>query len=147
MAMKGFDQIKRNLEQLTEDIAVKKPTQTIVAILQVASNISMKYAPIEYSTLVNSRKTRVFAEGDTIAGTLGYYVEYAASLNNPRKGSKLDGWQPVPQSKKKTRKTGKNAGKARASNPLAGQGFLNKGFESEEAKREIQIVITEINKV
>ncbi len=147
MAMKGFDQLKRNLEQLTEDIEVKKPTQTIVAILQIASNISMKYAPIEYSTLVNSRRTRVFAEGDTIVGTLGYYVDYAAALNNPKKGSKLDGWKPVPQSKKKTRKKGKKAGKARASNMIARQGFLTDAFESEEAKREIQIVITEINKV
>ncbi len=137
MAMKGFDQLKRNLEQLTEDIEVKKPTQTIVAILQIASNISMKYAPIEYSTLVNSRRTRVFADGNKIAGTLGYYVEYAGALNNPKKGGKLDGWKPRPANKKK----------GPGENLNARQGFLTDAFESEEAKREIQIVITEINKV
>lgn len=131
MSLKGFSSLVSNLESFSKDIEVKKPVQTINAILQVASAISVQYAPVEYSVLINSRRQRVDNVGGKIVGVFGYYTDYAAYLNfSPD-------WSPRPPERK--------AGPSW--NPNATMGFIQKGFESSEARAQIQKVITEVNKI
>lgn len=131
MPIKGDRQLVSNLKKIAKDIEVHAPVRTINAILQVAENISMQYAPIEYSTLVNSIRRRVEVRGDEVVGVLGYYTSYASFLNFNQD------WNPRPPEQK--------AGPGY--NPNATYGFLQKGFTSPEAKAEISVVIREINKL
>lgn len=131
MAIKGGRNLVSNLKKIAHDIEVVKPVQTIQAILTVAANISHKYAPLEYGTLVNSRRQSIKKVGDRIVGTLGYYTDYAAHLNfDPN-------WSPRHPSMKK----------GPAWNPNATNHFLEAGFRSAEAQAEIRKIILEVNKL
>lgn len=131
MPVRGDKRLIGNLKKITEDIKIHAPLRTINGILQVAQNISMKYAPVEYSTLVNSIRRKVEVRGDEVVGVLGYYTSYAAYLNfNPN-------WSPRPPSMKS----------GPTWNPEATAHFVEKGFTSPEAQREIKVVIKELNKL
>lgn len=131
MPVKGHRELKRNLNSFAEDVKIKMPEQTITAVLQIGAQISRKYAPIEYSTLVNSVRQTVKNVGGNVVGTLGYYTSYAHWLNfNPD-------WSPRPPERKQ----------GPAWNPNATPHFLEAGFTSSEAKRAIKSIIKEVNEV
>lgn len=131
MPIKGDRHLVSNLKSIAKDIEVHAPLRTINGILQVAQNISMRYAPVEYSTLVNSIRREVKVKGNEVVGVLGYYTSYAAHLNFN------EDWKPRPPEKK--------AGPGY--NPNATAHFVEAGFTSPEAKAEIQVVIRELNKL
>ena len=106
------------------------------AVLSNAGVISITYAPLAYGTLRNSQYSKVTASQYKVTGELGYTVNYAAALNNKKN------WKPKPPPKYGNEKRGIPG--APAWNPNATYQFLNKGFESYEAKLGIDKLALEI---
>lgn len=127
MPIRGVDTVKRNLRQTFRDIHEKKAVQFVNAVLSIGETESKEFAPVEYSTLVNSIIKDVVVGTNRVNGSLSYNTRYAAYLENNTK------WKPRPVEKKK----------GPATNLKATPRFLQKGFESQQSqaaiKRAIQI--------
>ena len=111
--------VKSKMSQVFKGISDKKAPAFIHAVLSDAGIISKEKAPIEFGTLVNSQRQDVDVLAGRVVGELSYSTDYAIFLNTSKK------WKPRPPDKK--------AGNAW--NPNATSGFLEWGFESEEARR------------
>ena len=130
MPVKGATAVKRYLSTIRSDIEEKKTVQALTAVGQIGMASAVYYAPIEYSTLVNSRRQGVSMVGGKWTFTGGFYVEYASYLEyNPN-------WSPRPPDKK--------AGPG--FNPRARPGFLKYGFENNQSKRQMNAVLQSIYK-
>ena len=121
MPVTGANKVKSNLHQLFNNIATNKVMQFGNAVMANAASLSKEKAPIEFGTLVNSQRIDVTKQAGRVIFSLGYYTGYAAFLNNTYK------WKPRPPAIK--------AGNAW--NPDATPHFLEYGFESSEAKSNI----------
>jgi len=120
MPVKGVSKVKSNMKRVFKDIDEKKAKQFVTSVITFAANESKKYAPVEYSNLVNSMMMEVNQTSDMTVGTVSYNVNYAAALE-------FGSWKPVPASMKK----------GPSDNMQATPHYLRKGFESPESKRAI----------
>lgn len=121
MPVKGVNEVKRNMKQVFKDISSKKAVQFVTAVVNIGASESKEFAPVEYSTLVNSQVTEVDAKPGGVVGTVSFNTDYAAFLENNEK------WKPRPV----------NAKKGTAWNPKATPHFLQKGFESTQSQTAI----------
>lgn len=127
--------VKNNTKRFEQQI-VRKAKLFANAVLSNAGVISTYYAPLAYGTLRNSQYSKVMTGQYKVTGELGYTVNYAAALNNNKN------WKPKPPPKYGNEKRGIPG--APAWNPNATYQFLNKGFESYEAKLGIDKLALEI---
>lgn len=127
--------VKNNTKRFEQQI-IRKAKLFANAVLSNAGVISTYYAPLAYGTLRNSQYSKVTAGQYKITGELGYTVNYAAALNN-----RTD-WKPKPPPKYGNASRGIPS--APAWNPKATPGFLQKGFESQEARADINKLAEEI---
>ena len=118
---------------------LRKGKLFVNSVLSVASGISTNYAPLAYGTLRNSQYSKVMTNEFIITGELGYTVNYAARLNNN------DDWKPKAPPKYGNIKRGISP--APAWNPNATSRFLDKGFISPEARKQINELAVKIMKV
>lgn len=116
---------------LVSNITNKQARSVMTKITVYAAGASKEIAPIEFGNLINSQFRNVEKLANGYRGTVGYTVGYAAALESPKSGGKLDGWRPRPPEEK--------AGKG--FNPIAGQGFLRLGFTGLESAPAIQKII------
>lgn len=110
------------MKQIFKGISESKALQFINAAGSVAANISLTKAPKEFGTLVNSQAFNVTKNKGSVSGRLSYNTSYASILNNG-----VYQWKPRPPAQKK----------GNAWNPNATPHFLEYGFESTEAKTQI----------
>lgn len=122
MAVTGASEVRRRLQNISSEIENKRTVQALNAVGQIGMASAVRYAPIEYSTLVNSRKSKVTKDGGGWAFIGGFYVNYAAYLEfNPN-------WSPRPVDQKK----------GPAWNPRARPGFLNYGFTNQQSQKAMK---------
>lgn len=112
-------------------IVKEKAEAVMTKVITYAAGASKEIAPIEFGNLINSQFRRVEQISSGYRGTLGYTVSYAAALENPKAGGRLDGWKPVAPEHKF----------GNAWNPIASQGFLRLAFTGQEAAPAIQKII------
>lgn len=130
MPVKGATAVKSYLRTIKADIEDKKTVQALNAVLQIGMASAVYYAPIEYGTLVNSRRQNVERNGSNWRAVGGFYVAYASYLEyNPD-------WSPRPPEQK--------AGPAW--NARARPGFLKYGFENPDSQRQIDMTLEAIYK-
>lgn len=120
--------IKNNTKKFEQQFK-RKAKLFINAVLSNAGTISTYYSPLAYGNLRNSQYSKVTSGQYKFTGELGYTVNYAAALNN-----RTD-WKPKPPPKYGNKKQGIPS--APAWNANATPQFLNKGFESQQARAEI----------
>ena len=125
MPVTGVSKLKSNMKQTFRDIEEKKAVQFVNAVLSIGAAESREFAPVEYSTLVNSQLMEVDKSSFGVKGSLSYNTSYAAYLENNTK------WKPRPIEKKK----------GPAWNPKATPHFLQKGFESSQSRAAIKRAI------
>ncbi len=118
----SVNKLRSNMSQIFTDIDKKKSKQFVTAVLTIGWNESKEYAPVEYSTLVNSVRMEVDQTSSLVTGELSYNTKYAAYLENN------ENWKPKPVTEK--------AGPAW--NPNATPHYLQKGFESSQSKTAIK---------
>lgn len=114
-----------------KDITTKQAEAVMTKITVYAAGASKEIAPIEFGNLINSQFRRVEKTSTGYRGTVGYAVGYAAALENPKAGGRLDGWKPVAPENKQ----------GNAWNPISGQGFLRLAFTGQESAPAIQKII------
>jgi len=131
MSLKVTNKTKQFEQQIK-----RKAKLFVNAVLSSAGAISTNYAPIAYGALRNSQYSKVMTGEYKITGELGYTVNYAAALNNNKN------WKPKPPPKYGNKKRGIPS--APAWNANATPQFLNKGFESREARESISDLAREI---
>jgi hypothetical protein len=125
--MAGKIKVRNKMPQVIDKIK-NRSKQFVVAATSIGANWSKQWAPVAYSTLVNSQNITVKVNGETVSGKVGFYVDYAKYLETN------ENWKP-----KKPPKYGKaGSGKANAWNANATPHFLQKGFENPEPQREIE---------
>lgn len=130
MSVKGATAVRSYLKKISADIEGPKTVQALNYVLQTGMASAVYYAPIEYGTLVNSRRQEVTQTSSGWRGVAGFYVAYASYLEfNPD-------WSPRPPDKK--------AGPSW--NSRARPGFLKYGFENEQSKRLIDSGVEAIYK-
>lgn len=121
-----------NIDQLISRLE-NKAEQFVTAAIGVGSAEAMRLTPREYGNLANSQFTTVNKYQDKIVGRVGYSVYYAKYLNG-LPGYRTPTWNPRPINQKQGPSTNMNAE----------PGFLNKGFESERSKNEIENLARQI---
>lgn len=122
MPVTNANQVKSKMRQTFKDIADNKAPQFVHAVISIGAAESKFYAPVEYSTLVNSQMMNVTQSGSQIIGEVSFNTDYAAYLEFNQN------WKPRPVGDKK----------GPAWNPNARPGFLRWGFESPESQRAIE---------
>lgn len=132
MPVVGGVALRNNLKKFRNDIKDKKTVQALVAVAQVGIGNAVRFAPIEYSTLVNSRFIeRPVRENNGWSLTAGFNVNYAVYLET------RENWKPRPVSEKK----------GPGANMKAKPHFLRDGFQSPEARRQIAKTLQAVYKV
>ena len=116
MPLKGVKQAKQQTKQWTDKV-IKKAESTVTQVLIAGLDSSQEYMPREFGLLINSSyRTQPTLTGNTITGSVGNTVGYAAALHSP--SGKMNGWKPRPPNMKK----------GNAWNPDAKQGWFTLGF-------------------
>ena len=97
MPLRGVNQAKKRTQQIMTEVIVKKAQRTVTQMQIAIIARAQMYMPREFSFLINStfRMTPELKDGK-MAGNIGNTVGYAVYLHSPKKGGKLDGWQPMP---------------------------------------------------
>ena len=131
MPVKGGDSVRKKYRETIKSITVKRAEATMAKVVTYAAGASKELAPIEFGNLVNSQFRNVEKTATGYRGTVGYTVGYAAALENPKPGGKLDNWKPLAPENKQ----------GNAWNPISGQGFLRLGFIGIESKPAIRKII------
>jgi len=130
MAIRGIDEVRKNLQRTFDDITGPITEKAITAALSVGAKYADIMTPIDTSFLVNSRYRVVTKDADGWTGRYGYMANYAAAVHNadgilkgqPRPGNRGAYWDPDGEPR-----------------------FLQKGFEenanevAEAFKREMQL--------
>ena len=116
---------------IVKNVTTKQAETVMTKIVVYAAGASKELAPIEFGNLINSQFRNVVKISTGYRGTVGYTVGYAAALENPKSGGRLDGWRPVAPENKQ----------GNAWNPISGQGFLRLGFTGQESAPAIQKII------
>lgn len=119
--------VKRSFDKF-ERLALKKAKKFVTAATSVGAASSKSYAPVAYSTLINSQNISITVNGEKINATVGYYVNYAKALETGN-------WKPKPPPKYGNKKKGRPA--ANAWNSKARPGFLKYGFENQSTINQI----------
>ena len=130
MPVKGATAVKSYLKKISADIEGPKTVQALNHVLDTGIASAVYYAPVEYSTLVNSRRKEVVQTSSGWRGIAGFYVDYASYLEYNTN------WSPRPPDKKEGPDW----------NPSARPGFLKYGFENEQSKRLIDSGVEAIYK-
>lgn len=123
--------ISKKYKSRIEKLASENVKSTLTKVVVYAAGASKEIAPIEFGALVNSQFREVTKIADGYRGTVGYTVNYALPLEDPKRGSRLDGWQPRPPDKKQ----------GPAWNPRASQGFLSQAFTGREESETIRKIV------
>ncbi len=131
MPVKGGNAVRANYRKKIDEINSKRVKAAVTKIITYAAGASKEIAPIEFGNLINSQFRNIEKTSTGWRGTLGYTVGYAAALENPKSGGRLDGWQPKPPEDKF----------GPAWNPISQQGFLRLAFTGQEAKQTIEKII------
>ncbi|MDB4306031.1 hypothetical protein N9980_00530 [bacterium] len=126
-----MDKAKKKYRDSIAYATGKASKAALTKALVYAAGASKELAPREYGTLVNSQFRSVEKINTGWRGTLGYAVSYAAILENPKAGGKMDNWQPVAPENK----LGPDW------NPMASQGFLKLGFLGLESRPAIEAIL------
>lgn len=124
------DLVKKYKEKVG-DLTTKQAEAVMTKIIVYAAGASKEIAPIEFNNLINSQFRTVEKTPNGYRGTVGYTVGYAAALENPKPGGRLDGWKPLAPEHKF----------GNAWNPISGQGFLRLAFTGQEAAPTIEKII------
>lgn len=123
MPVVGANQIKARMKSFVSDVSDNKALQFVNSVVAQAGILSEEKAPIEYGTLINSKRIDVVKNANRVKGTLSYNTLYASILNNGKYK-----WKPRAPANKK----------GPAWNPNAAPHFLEYGFESPEGRANIQ---------
>lgn len=131
MPLKGMKQARQKYRVLVGEITEKKAKATLTKVLVYAAGASKELAPIEFGNLINSQFRKIEKTATGWRGVLGYAVSYAAALEDPKPGGRLDNWKPVAPENKF----------GNAWNPIATQGFLRLGFTGQESGPAIRKIL------
>lgn len=131
MPLKGMKQARQKYKVLVGEITEKKAKAALTKVLVYAAGASKEIAPREFGTLVNSQFRNITKTKTGWRGTLGYAVSYAAALEDPKPGGRLDNWKPVAPENKL----------GNSWNPISGQGFLRLGFTGQESGPVIRKIL------
>lgn len=116
--------VKNNFAKAKTEIE-DRAQQFVLAAAAVGAKWSKYWAPIEYSTLVNSQRIDTFTFGPHYVASVSFNTRYAVYLNGTETYTPL--WKPKPPEDKD----------GPAWNPLAVPRFLNFGFEDQQPQQEI----------
>ena len=130
---KSPDDVTAKYATIIDGITVKSTNEALTKALVYGAGASKEIAPIEFGNLVNSQYRYIEKTPTGFRGFVGYSVNYALFLEDPRKGGRLDGWQPRPPEDKE----------GPAWNPIASQGFLRLGFTGLESGPMITKILTD----
>ena len=132
-AGKAPKDVASNFKQIVGTMTTKSTKAALTKALVYGAGASKEIAPIEFGPLVNSQFREIIKTDFGWRGIVGYAVSYAAALESPKPGGKLDGWNPRPPEQKD----------GNAWNPIASQGFLRLGFTGLESGPMIQKILTQ----
>lgn len=130
-AGKSPKDVSRKYKAVVNDMAGRKVKTALTKVVVYAAGASKEIAPVEFGSLVNSQFREVNKTDFGWRGTVGYTQSYAAALESPRPGGRLDGWKPKPPEEKF----------GPAWNPIATQGFLRLGFLGQESRPAIERIL------
>ena len=122
MPVVGANQIKARMKSFVSDVSDKKAMQFVNSVVAQAGILSEEKAPIEYGTLINSKRIDVVKNASRVTGSLSYNTLYASILNDGKYK-----WKPRAPANKK----------GPAWNPNATPRFLEYGFESKEGQANL----------
>ncbi|AUR95665.1 neck protein [Vibrio phage 1.210.O._10N.222.52.C2] len=131
MPVKGMNQARGRFKSIMSGISDKKAKAALTKAIIYGAGASKEIAPKEFGNLINSQFRKIEKTATGYRGIVGYAVSYAAALEDPKPGGKLDGWQPRPPEQKD----------GNAWNPIASQGFLRLGFTGLESGPAIRKIL------
>ena len=130
--------VVNNTRKVFDGITKKKTPMFLNAVLDIIDQQATFYAPIAYSTLINSKFRNVTnLAGSGWQGTFGFLSNYAIHLNGD--GTYKPSWKPKPPPKYGNIKKG--IAPAPAWNPRAKPGFLTDALSSPEAQADLKRAI------
>jgi hypothetical protein len=124
--------VTNNMKRFRKQVE-KRSVQFVASAISVGATWSKFYAPVAYSTLVNSQQTRTFQTFDGVSGSVSFSVSYAIHLEGT--DTSPANWSPKKPPKYGNEKRG--IPRANAWNPNAKPGFLKAGFEDPQPQAEI----------
>jgi len=101
MPVTGADAVRKNMRRTFKYISEKKAVQFVTAVVSIGASQSKEFAPVEYSTLVNSQTMEVNQTKTGVTGKVSFNTNYAAILefsetwnNRPVEDKQGPAWNP-----------------------------------------------------
>lgn len=129
MPVSGLKEAKRKTAEIVGRITGELSERTVTEILIIGAGYASVSTPVATSLLINSQYRQVSSDGSGVHGRVGYTAAYAAAVENA-KGTLLG--TNTPRSP---------ATLGKVWDPGAKPHFLRDGFESAEARSDIEAAV------